>query len=457
MGVSPKTRDGVLRGPWALVIRLLLVIAAGVSAYLLSVSLTGGSVVGCGPGSDCDSVLQSRWAYFLSIPVSVFALLVDGILLLSTFSCGKRSTPAQRRKAWELLLPGALLVLGSALWFTGLQAFVLRHFCRFCLAAHACNSAAAVLLLLRVPIRDSVERPEKDPSLPRSWAVKLGTIAIVLLALLAAGQMTIAPKTFSVKSIASITPPASNASPAVVSVTTNAAPLPATNRPALTSVPGAAAETAVAPAVVPGSEFDVYGGAVKLNLGDVPLLGAPDAPFKMVSLHDYSCKHCAEMHSLVVAVQRAFSSKLAVVSLPMPLDGKCNPLIRRTPRDHTNACAYARLGLAVWRGRHEASPIYDDWFFGQFHRSGQAPSLVEATNYAVNLLGGLPSLEQALRDPWIDRQLGADIAIFGISMTKFRNGSMPQFIIGTNLVSGIVPMAALSNLVGAYAGPPGSR
>jgi hypothetical protein len=137
----------------------------------------------------------------------------------------------------------------------------------------------------------------------------------------------------------------------------------------------------------------------------------------------------------------------------MPLDGKCNPGIRRTPPDHTNACAYARIGLAVWRARRSVLASYEDWFFEQFNRAHVPPTLEEATNHAAQLVGGLPALEQATRDPWIDAQLAQDISIFTISMNQFRNDRMPQFIIGSNLVSGIVPARQLSNLVANYVKP----
>ena len=75
MTPKSKPRDGVLRGGSALAIRLLFLAAALISAYLLSVSLSGGTAVGCAPGSSCDAVLKSRWGYFLGIPVSLFAVL----------------------------------------------------------------------------------------------------------------------------------------------------------------------------------------------------------------------------------------------------------------------------------------------------------------------------------------------------------------------------------------------
>ena len=158
--MTPKTkpREGVLRGGPALVIRLLFLAAAVISAYLLSVSLSGGTAVGCAPGSSCDAVLKSRWGYFLGIPVSLFAVLVDGALLLTTFSCSARANPVQQRKTWELMIPGALLVMGAVLWFVAIQALVLRRFCPWCMASHACASIAAILLLLRAPVREPLER-----------------------------------------------------------------------------------------------------------------------------------------------------------------------------------------------------------------------------------------------------------------------------------------------------------
>src|SRR5881394_3658325 len=161
--MKSTTRDGVLRGGRAALIRLLILAAGAVSAYLLSVSLSGGRAIGCGPGSGCDEVLGSRWAYVLGVPVSALALVVDLALLVTTFSCGPKSTPKQRRGAWEIIVPCAVLVLGGALWFTALQAVVLHRFCPWCLTAHACGALAATFLLVRVPLTDSTERRDKDP------------------------------------------------------------------------------------------------------------------------------------------------------------------------------------------------------------------------------------------------------------------------------------------------------
>lgn len=440
--MKSTTRDGVLRGGYAAAIRVLLVVAATVSAYLLAKSLSGDNVIGCGPGSDCDVVLSSRWSKVLGLPVSLFALLVDAGLLLATFSCAAKSSPKQRRKAWELMLPGALLLLGGALWFIALQLFVLHHICKWCMAAHLAGSTAAVLLLLRLPVRETIDRREKEPALSRKSAVKLGAIALLAVALFAVAQIAVAPKSFEVKSIPAAVATAPTVAIAPTTNTpaqTNSTPIPAPTSVVLPQTNAAQATTA---ASTSPNWFGIFGGAIKLNMNEAPIWGSPNAPHKMVSLYDYSCHHCAEMHRHVAALAHEFAPNLAVVSLPMPLDPKCNRLIKVARAAHTNACDYARLGLAVWRAKPSAIEPYDDWFFDAFLNSrktsfiAQPPSVQEAKQRAAQLVGDPTKLEEALRDPWIDQQLAASIAIFGMSWQQYSNGSMPQFIMGTNLISG---------------------
>lgn len=422
--MKSTSRDGALRGGYAAFVRLLLLAAAGVSAYLLSVSMSGGNAVGCGVGSSCDEVLHSRWAYVIGLPVSVFALLLDGALLLTTFSCGAKSSPQQRRKAWELLLPGALLLLGGALWFIAVQLVVLRKICPWCMAAHACGGAAAVLLLLRLPMRETSERREKDPALPRGYVVRLALFAVVAVVLLAAAQIIAPRKTYTEKTIAAATTNASQ--PAAQAGITN---------PPVSNV------------------IDVFGGQVKLDLDKVPIWGSPSAPQVLVTLHDYSCHHCAEMHSPLQEVFREFSNQVVVATLPMPLDHKCNPVLKSTPPAHADACAYAKLGLAVWRAKPAAMHIFDDWFFEKFNASDRfnptPPSLEKAQQYAEELVGKA-ALNNAMREPWLDQQLAADVKIFEISVNQYRNGRMPQFIIGTNSLTGKMPTAVLRELVSRY-------
>jgi uncharacterized membrane protein len=432
--MKSTTRDGVLRGPTALGIRLLILSAAAVSGYLLSVSLGGGNAVGCAPGSACDAVLQSRWAYVFSIPVSVFALILDAALLLTTFSAGPRSTPKQRRGAWDIMVPCALLILGAALWFIALQAFVVRRFCPWCMAAHLCGAVAAILILSRVPLVSGQGSKDRDSSIPRARFNRLALISACLIALLGVAQTVSTRQTHTVTTIPLFPTNATSSMARATSPATNAASTAST-------VTAAPARTSLAPAAT----LDVLGGRFRLDLTKVPVWGRIDAPHKLLSLYDYSCHHCRDMHSRVADVQRSFGGKLAVVSLPMPLDARCNTLMRQTPPAHRNACDYAKLGLIVWRAKHEAIEPFDDWFFGY----QTPPPLVDVTNKAVEMVGRA-AFEQASRDSSLDQTLSTSIAIYGVSAREFRNGSMPQFLIGTNILSGPMTTEQLRAVVAKY-------
>lgn len=404
--MKSTTRDGILRGGHAALIRLLLLAAAGISGYLLSVSLGSGQVAGCGQGSSCDAVLQSPWSRVLGVPVSAFALIVDLALLLTTLACGPKSAPRQRRGAWEILAPGAVMVLGAALWFTALQVFVLHRYCPWCLAAHGCGAVASVWLLLRVPVSETAARRDKDPGASPAKLIKSGALALAAVAALGVTQSFAPGKTYSI----TIVPEAAKPAPA-------------------------------------SRTLEVFGGRVRLNLAEVPVWGPPAAPHQLISLYDYTCSHCREMHERVAAVQRSFSNRLAVISLPMPLDAQCNTLIKRTHPKQLHGCAYARLGLAVARAKPEAIEPFDDWFF----TPAVPPPLTEATNKAVQLVGA-EALREALNDPRIEKTLQDSMRIFEISAVEFKNGNMPQFLIGTNIFTGDMTTEQLRAKVASYVG-----
>jgi uncharacterized membrane protein len=448
--MKPTHRDGILRGGMALLIRLLILSAAGISAYLLSVSLRGGTAVGCAPGSACDAVLQSRWAYVFGMPVSALALIVYLALLVATFSLGAKTTPKQRRGSWEIVVLGALLVLGAALWFMGVQAFVLRQFCPWCMTAHACGAAAAILLFTRVPVTCARDLRDKDPSVSRSTLRRVGVICAVLIAVLGVAQALSQRKTHTITNLPAFTNAVASAptsTPGVTASPTQLISQATTNTGA--AAPVVPAKVASTPTLASSARtFDVFGGRFRLDLTQVPVWGSIDAPFKLLSLYDYTCHHCRDMHSRVVEVKRRFGDKLAVVSLPMPLDAQCNTLMRQTPPAHRNACVYAKLGLIVWRAKHEAIEPFDVWLFG----FQNPPPLIVVTNKAVELVGA-SAFDLASRDPSLDEKLSTSIAIYGVSGREFKNPNMPQFMIGTNIVSGTLTTEELRNVVAKYVGP----
>jgi uncharacterized membrane protein len=385
-----QVRPGVLRA-----IRLLTLAAMAISAYLAWIAYTGGKPVGCGPESGCDKVLQSRWAYWLGAPVSLFALAVYSLILGATFRLHQGTPPEVQRKAWGWLVTCALLVAGAALWFTGLQVFSLKVLCPYCMAAHACGFMAAVLLLISAPFRSAPAKPwesEKQVYVTPRTLRKVALLAVVALAGLVAGQVAQTHRTFLV------------------------VPIPGgTNMP---------------PPAPSKRMFPIYGGRFQLDLHEVPAIGAPTNAQVAVSLFDYTCHHCRSMHPLLVEAQRQFSNSLVIVSLPMPLDPGCNPTLQRHYPPHTNACDYARVGLAVWRADRAKHHEFEQWLLA----GEKPPALPETKQHAAQLVGTEP-FDKAMRDPWVEEQLKTNVAIYEVAY-RAGQGSMPQLIVGQNVAVG---------------------
>src|SRR5688500_13384913 len=265
-------------------IAVCLLVAFCISAYLAWGSAQGGGVPGCGPESDCDNVLTSRWAYVFGVPVSYFALPIylTGLVLL-----WKKPIP------WRALLGVSVLILFGVAWFVGLQVVAIRAFCKFCLAAHLAGGLGAVLLLRQIKI-------ERKSAMP------------VLAAAGFASALLIVAQSFS-----------EPRGPVVVSNATRAA---ATSSSATQAV--AAVTQMLAAVPEPEPTFTILDGQFTLDLKTVPVTGPLNAPKKVVKLFDYTCHHCRDTHRALEPVRKSYSNQLAVISLPVPLESSCNQIGR---------------------------------------------------------------------------------------------------------------------------------
>ena len=364
-----------------ILVRILAAVSAAVSTYLLVTSLRGGIVAGCGPASGCEDVLASRWAYWLGMPVSGPALLIYATMFVATFWATPDTSPPVRQRAMTLLSIAAWVVVAAALWFVTLQIFVVRHFCPYCLVAHGAAAGAAILILRGGP------RPSRVAAIG----------AVLGVAALLAGHWLNRPATHEVAVQAG----------------------------------AAAPERTVAKVAGQGRQLEIFGGLFQINVDEVPLIGRRDAPAVMVSLLDYTCPHCRQMHGLLLEAERAHRGKLAIATLPMPLDAACNKLIARTSPQHENACQLARLGLAVWRADPSKMDRFNDWLF----EPEVPPGMGSAFGFAQEIVGE-EALGRAMNDPWVEKQLAQDIAIYETTYKRFGKGAMPQLIIGDNIVFG---------------------
>ena len=354
--------------------RLAVLVAGGTSAYLLAHALSQESVGGCGPGSGCDRVLGSHWAYLGPVPVSAPALLTYLALLIASFKVEPARSYRFRSGPWFSLVFLASLVLFAALWFTGLQWWKLGALCKYCLTAHAFGSAAALLSLKAAWDQNKASRTIAQDStftsgkLPASRMAGVVCSAVGAIAILAWIQTTFPHRLNVVR---------------------------------------------------------VHRGTFKLKFAELPRLGSEKSSRVVVSLFDYTCPDCRHMHQHLQSALIRYAGELAVTALPLPLDSKCNPLVRRTQPKHEQACEYARLGLGLRRVSNEAFQTFDDWFFSQT----ETPPLT-ACQEKARAIAGADALQRAIADRWVDDTLQLAVSLYELNGNITGAYRMPQLILG---------------------------
>jgi uncharacterized membrane protein len=371
--------------------RVCLIAALVGAGYLASVALRGGAVAGCGPGSGCDRVLSSHWAYWLGLPVSLPALAVYLCLLSLTVTATSQRFAKARQTSLHLMVVLSLLVLGAALWFLLVQRLVIHAWCKFCLATHATAGLAAGLMLVAV-LKTLMPQGQAAGSIALKWRSLGWSIggAMAGLALLVIGQVAVKKRLYAVTYVA--------------------------------TQPG-----------VRSQQLLLHDGRFRLDPKELPLLGSSAATTFIVSVFDCTCNHCRALHPLLNAAEQQYAGQLGIITLPMPLDAACNPLIPVTAADNEGACEYARLSLAVWRAKPEAFRQFDDWLFA----SNRPPPLAEVRTNAEAAVGK-EALHAALASRWVARQLQVDIALYQANGLLVGDARLPQLVIGNAIAHGAI-------------------
>src|SRR4051812_35662429 len=197
---APLQQSSILsaKGSWIVwVARICLLGSSGVAAYLLWYTLTKKPMAGCGPGSPCDRVLGSAWAYWLGIPVSAPALVAYVALLIFSFLSFGSSSKINLPNCWRGIFFLGAVIIASAIWFTVLQLSVLKSVCKFCTSAHLLGFTGALLLLSKAPFG---ELKGNALLLNKRQIVLPVLLGLLSFGALAAGQ-TLAPKKLNVVTI----------------------------------------------------------------------------------------------------------------------------------------------------------------------------------------------------------------------------------------------------------------
>jgi uncharacterized membrane protein len=139
----PSAGDSSKKVAWIyLIAAIVSLIGLGDAIYLTIQDITGESLR-CTIISGCSEVLSSKYAHVGPIPlasVGAFAYFIFfSMALLAAFG-------------YRFLRPLLLILVSfmflATLWLLYLQAFVIRHFCQYCLLSAAVTITLTVLIAL---------------------------------------------------------------------------------------------------------------------------------------------------------------------------------------------------------------------------------------------------------------------------------------------------------------------
>lgn len=349
------------------VISGLAIAGLGINGLLLSQSLSGNSIAGCGGGSACHDVLNSRWSQVLGIPVAMLGLLVYAALLIALF-----------RKNGLLLSLCLGLILGGVLWFVFVQAVIIGRFCPWCMAGHGIGVTIVGLTLWREKMNGNA-----------AWALQI-TGAFAAMAAVGMGAMQFL------------------------------GPLPVTHQ--LGDVNGSDSNAVGIHARGEGRKVAFDDGRRIYNVTALPHLGRPEAKHVLVEYFDYQCASCRKMRGYLSSLIEKHPADVCVIMLPVPLEHGCNPAISPSDKGHSGSCELTRIAMAVWRANPNFYPMLHLKFL-----SDNPLSLTEAMAIARENVPEI-QLKTAMRDPWIDEIIEANIVDWVAFSAQKKQ--LPKLLIG---------------------------
>jgi len=441
MGKAKRERENQaaqapLTSTWTHAVRMLLFSAAIITAYLAIATLArGGDVPGCGQDSGCGEVLGSPWAYWLGIPVSLLGLGLYGAFFISTFSL-KIGQQQKATRALNSLTLFSFATLAAAAWFVGVQAVAIKSFCPYCCTAHGLASLAAVIFLSQA----------SDIGSRLSVRLNFGVgivVAFGLVAVIAAVQI-ILPKEPEAPLIVDLGQAQTNAPIAEAKPAPKPTPPPAPAVEPKPTAPAVATVTPEAPSTPKAEPFLVPRSSLSLDAARLPLLGPANAPHRIGCLFDYTCHHCRQLHGFIRTAIDQFDGQLSCLMIPMPLDANCNAQIKRTGRDHVNACKYAKICLAVQQIAPAKYDAFDRWLFTN-HKTTKP--LAKVREHAASLVGAA-ALNKAVASATVQQQLQQNIRAYELNSKNGKKSLMPQTIIKDQVIFGPPPSdAALQSIL----------
>lgn len=137
---SPDSQRSIA---WVYVVAALLSLVGLADALYLTVQDLTGQTLRCTIVSGCSEVLSSPYAHIGPVPLAVLGAVayftVFSLAILAAFGY---------RLAQPLLAGLVVVMFLMSLWLLYLQAFVIHHFCQYCLLSAAVTVILTVLVIV---------------------------------------------------------------------------------------------------------------------------------------------------------------------------------------------------------------------------------------------------------------------------------------------------------------------
>ncbi len=446
---------------------VLSLVALSISGYLSFVAFTSSKIAGCGSGGtfDCEHVLHSKWSTFLGLPVAAWASTLY-ISVVSALAFGARSATAREESqlktwVWAIVATAAVSAGLAALWFIGLQVFVLKHLCPWCLGAHTCGLLLCASVMLFSPLAGRLK------------AICAGIGAAGAAVLMTVQTLTPAPLTYTIEEFpAPATVPGDagtlDAPDAEMFDAPNeddvfSAPVTLDSRPSpstLYAIPSLIAWMAAPNLLVtqvaaqdnateaqaekekkeekkeaeaakdePAKDerlVQLASANLKLRAHQWPLIGSPDAKYIFTELFDYTCPHCRATQAAIKGARQKYGDQLAIIVLPVPLSRACNDTIQTDHASHRESCEISKYAIAVWRIAPEKFADYHEWLFQI------SPLTAAAARSKAEQLVGAQAFNAELAQPHAARYIGKHVEIY----RRMGAGPVPKLVFSNTTLTG---------------------
>ena len=130
-------------------VAVLALIGLLISTYLLLYKLNVMKTLLCGTGA-CETVQSSPWADFIGVPVPAWGV-AGYLLILALAIAGIQPRFVENRTLARVLLATSTFAFAFSAYLTWVEAFLLRAWCRWCVASAIVATLIFVATLFELP------------------------------------------------------------------------------------------------------------------------------------------------------------------------------------------------------------------------------------------------------------------------------------------------------------------